>query len=96
MQAVAEDVATTLVSDVQQKAIDVAKTLVSDVRQEAVAEITGRSNRKWGVALVAVLLLATIVGIVVATRRGQPSPASDDQTPASPTSSPPQAAPAAT
>ncbi len=54
---------------------DVAETFVSDVLQEALDEVKGRSNRKWGVALVSLLLLGLVIAVVVAKRQGQQSPA---------------------
>lgn len=47
------------------------KAVASDVLQEAVKEVTGRSNRKWGVIVVAFVLGAVVggtVGLVLAAR----------------------------
>ena len=71
----------------------VGQEVLSDVLQEAVNEVRGRSSRKWGVALVSLLLGMAIAIAFVQLRRRQLS-AQGDAGAVSPGPTPPTAAPA--
>ena len=53
--------------------------VVAAVVQEAAAEVTGSSNRKWAVVLVAFVLGVAVTAIIVNWQRGQSSGESEPQ-----------------
>ena len=55
------------------------RQVVASVVQEAAAEVTGSSNRKWAVVLVAFVLGAAVAAIIVHRQRGQSSGESEPQ-----------------
>jgi hypothetical protein len=73
----------------------IGKKAASDVLHEAVAEVGGRSSRRWAVKLVALLLVGGVIALVVAARRTRQAAAPDDQQQVSPAQTLSTAAPAA-
>ena len=56
-----------------------AEQAVSAVVQEAIAEVSGASNRKWAVVLLAIVLGAAVAGVIMQRRRDQYSTVSEPQ-----------------
>jgi hypothetical protein len=53
--------------------------VVSDVVQEAVAEVSGTTNRKWAVVLLAIVLGTAVAGVIMKRRRERLSSESEPQ-----------------
>lgn len=56
-----------------------AEQAVSAVVQEAIAELSGTSNRKWAVVLLAIVLGAAVAGVIMQRRSHRYSTESEPQ-----------------
>lgn len=56
----------------------VAEQVAADVIAEAIDEVTGGSNRKWALVLIALVVGAVVASMVLKHRREQPAAEGDD------------------